>query len=420
MDTPIDYPSFFTKSKEASRTASKLDHALVQSILNTLADKLISSTASILQANKKDLDRMEPSNPKYDRLLLNEKRIESIASDLRKVATLPSFQGTVLEHKILPNHLDIKKISVPLGVVGIVYEARPNVTLDCFALCIKSGNAVVLKGGSDAEFSNRALVRLIQSVLEAFSVNPGIIQLLPPDRESTTALLQAVGFVDVLIPRGSQKLIDYVRAHSKVPVIETGAGIVHVYFDKYGDLTKGKAIIHNSKTRRVSVCNALDCLIVHTDRLADLHELVAPLVANEVILYADNPSYQALTTHYPQHLLMQATEASFGTEFLDYKMSIKSVQSLQEALDHIFTYSSKHSEVIISENIENIETFLREVDAAAVYANASTAFTDGGQFGMGAEIGISTQKLHARGPMALPELTTYKWVVSGTGQIRPQ
>jgi glutamate-5-semialdehyde dehydrogenase len=318
----------------------------------------------------------------------------------------------------LPNGLEITKQTVPLGVIGIIYESRPNVTFDVFSLCLKAGNACVLKGGSDAEFSNKAIVALIKKVLESFGLDENVITLLPPTREATAALLQATEYVDVIIPRGSQSLINYVRQNAKVPIIETGAGIVHVYFDEYGNLEKGKSIIYNSKTRRVSVCNALDCLLVHKDRSEDLFKLVNDLAMNNVILYADDTSFRELADKYPANLLEHATEEHFGTEFLDYKMAIKTVDSIDAAIEHVANYGSKHSETIVSENEEHQAQYIRAVDAAVVYTNVSTAFTDGAQFGLGAEIGISTQKLHARGPMALQEITSYKWIVRGNGQVR--
>jgi glutamate-5-semialdehyde dehydrogenase len=314
--------------------------------------------------------------------------------------------------------LDVSKISVPIGVVGVIYEARPNVTFDVFSLCIKSGNACVLKGGSDAQHSNEAAIDLIQNALAQYHIDPGMINLLPSEREATTALLNARGYVDIAIPRGSQGLIDFVCENAKIPVIETGAGIVHIYYDKTGKREQALAIINNAKTRRVSVCNSLDCLIVHSSQLIDLYYVFQPLADARVIVYADDRALQALWGHYPADLLNPIDENSYGTEFLDYKMSVKTVDSIEEALKHISRYSSRHSEAIISSDPANIELFLQRVDAAAVYANTSTAFTDGAQFGMGAEIGISTQKLHARGPMGLNELTSYKWVIRGNGQIR--
>ncbi len=413
-----DYNHIFEKVKDASAHLTLVDDEQVNAVLNALADAAEEGTQYILKANRQDLERMPETDPKYDRLKLTEKRIGDIAGDLRNVARLNSPLHRVLSERQLPNGLALKKVSVPLGVVGIIYEARPNVTFDVFSLCLKSGNACVLKGGSDAEHSNRAIAGIIRSTLEKHGLRADILQLLPPDRSATAALLEATGFVDIIIPRGSQALIDYVRDNAKVPVIETGAGIVHTYFDKSGDLEKGKAIVNNAKTRRVSVCNALDCLVVHEQRLGDLAALTAALEASEVEIFADEAAYAALEGHYPKPLLKKAGEEHFGIEFLDYKMSIKTVDGLQEAMTHIARFSSRHSEAIIAEDEKTIDHFLRAVDAATVYANSSTAFTDGAQFGLGAEIGISTQKLHARGPMALEELTSYKWIVRGNGQIR--
>lgn len=409
----------FRSVQAASRKMPLLSEQAINSALLGLADAAEAGIPSILEANRTDLARMPESDPKYDRLKLTDQRIRDIAADIRKVAALPSPLGIVLEERNVSSGLDLKKITVPLGVVGVIYEARPNVTFDVFSLCLKSGNACILKGGTDADASNRHIHALIQQVLKKSRVDENIVALLPPDREATTELLQAVGFVDVLIPRGSQNLIDFVRNNAKVPVIETGAGIVHTYFDKTGDVTKGADIIFNSKTRRVSVCNALDCLVVHSSRLPDLPALVSRLADKSVTLFADERSLARLQPTYPAALLHQAEPKHYGIEFLDYKMSIRTVDSFEEALDHIQTYSSKHSEAIVAEDPKTVDTFLLSVDAAAVYANASTAFTDGAQFGLGAEIGISTQKLHARGPMALRELTSYKWLVRGNGTVRP-
>lgn len=410
--------SIFKSVQEASRKLSLLPDETVNQVLISLADKAEKSSAKIIAENRKDLDRMAASDPKYDRLKLTEQRIRDIASDLRNVSKLPSPLGVTLENRNLNSGLTLEKVTVPLGVIGIIYEARPNVTFDVFSLCIKSGNAVLLKGGSDAESSNTYIVSLIKEVLNNHQINPGIIELLPSDRTATHELLNAVGYVDIIIPRGSQSLIDYVRNNSKVPVIETGAGIVHTYFDASGDVQKGADIVFNSKTRRVSVCNALDCLIVHQNRLDDLPSLTEKLASKNVRLYADEKSLNTLRGKYPDALLERAEEKHFGTEFLDYKMSIKTVGSIDEALDHIFRHGSKHSEAIVAEDPITIDIFLKNVDAAAVYANASTAFTDGAQFGLGAEIGISTQKLHARGPMALREMTSYKWLIRGNGTVR--
>ena len=402
----------------AAKQLVALPDEQVVEILRQVADALDAHQAEVLAANAEDLQRMDPANPKYDRLKLTADRVAAIANDMRNVASLPSSLGRVLQETVRPNGMVIKKISVPFGVIGVIYEARPNVTFDVFSLCFRSGNACVLKGGSDADSSNRALVEIIRSVLMEQGIDPAVCTLLPPEREATEELLNAVGWVDLIIPRGSGALIRFVRDHARVPVIETGAGICHTYFDQAGDVEKGRAIINNAKTRRVSVCNALDCLIIHRARLADLPALCERLADHKVRIYADEEAFASLAGHYPEELLEQATAESYGTEFLDYKMSIRTVDSLAEALAHIARYSSKHSESIVSEDANAIRQFQRCVDAACVYANVSTAFTDGAQFGFGAEIGISTHKLHARGPMALPELTTYKYIIEGSGQIR--
>ena len=414
----MDYTTYFKKAQQASRTLTSLAKDKIDLVLNDLAGILISKADEIISANAKDLAKMPIEDPKYDRLKLTHERIAAIANDVINVAGLVSPLGEILSDKTLENKLQIKKIRVPLGVVGVIYEARPNVTVDVFSLCFKTGNVAVLKGGSDAEFSNIALAQIIHQVLEKHEINIDVLTLLPSERVATEALLNATGFVDVLIPRGSQSLINYVRANSKIPVIETGAGIVHTYFDESGNLEKGKAIILNAKTRRVSVCNSLDCVLIHQNRLTDLPALLSPLAEKDVELFADEKSYEILRSTYPNPLLNQAFPEHFGTEFLALKLAVKVVEDLNEALNHISAYSSKHSEAIISEDAISITKFLNEVDAAAVYANTSTAFTDGAQFGLGAEIGISTQKLHARGPMGLAELTSYKWVIQGDGQVR--
>jgi glutamate-5-semialdehyde dehydrogenase len=408
----------FRSVQAASRKLSLLPEQKINDALLALADAAVNDIPALLEANKKDLDRMPESDPRYDRLRLTEQRVRDIAADIRNVAALSSPLGIVLEERKVKSGLDLKKVTVPLGVIGVIYEARPNVTFDVFALCLRSGNACILKGGSDADNSNRHIFNLIQQVLRKVGIDENIVALLPPERQATQELLEAVGYVDIIIPRGSQNLINFVRDNAKVPVIETGAGIVHTYFDKTGDVTKGSDIIFNSKTRRVSVCNALDCLIIHASRLNDLPALVERLAEKNVTLYADGRSLEHLRSDYPSNLLHLAEPQHYGIEFLDYKMSIRTVDSLAEALEHIQTHSSKHSEAIVSEDEPTIEEFLLSVDAAAVYANASTAFTDGAQFGLGAEIGISTQKLHARGPMALRELTSYKWLVRGNGTVR--
>ena len=406
------------QASDAAKQLITLSDQTIIGILKETAQVLRTHTEEVLAANRQDLERMDPANPKYDRLKLTEERLKDIATDTRNVATLPSPLGRVLKETIRPNGMKLTKISVPFGAIGIIYEARPNVSFDVFSLCLKSGNACVLKGGSDADYSNRAIICVIHEVLKEFNINPHIVELLPADRKATTALLNAVGYIDLVIPRGSSNLINFVRNNAKIPVIETGAGICHTYFDEFGDVSKGADIIYNAKTRRVSVCNALDCTIVHEKRLDKLPLLCEKLKDSNVIIYADPRAYQALDGHYPAELLQPATKESFGTEFLDYKMAVKTVKSFEDALRHIQENSSRHSECIVTENKERAALFTKIVDAACIYTNVSTAFTDGAQFGLGAEIGISTQKLHARGPMGLEEMTSYKWVIEGNGQTR--
>jgi glutamate-5-semialdehyde dehydrogenase len=391
----------------------------VRTVLYALAEKAVANQDEILEANRSDLSRMPEEDPKYDRLLLNPERLESICSDLRSVADLTAPVGEVLEEKTLDNGLQLSKVRVPMGVIAVIFESRPNVTFDVFALCLKTRNACVLKGSSDAHDTNRVVVRLMHETLLENGIIPDCVFLAPPQREWLPKILNAVGYIDLAIPRGSQGLINFVRDNASIPVIETGAGIVHTYVDASADQHKARAVITNAKTRRVSVCNALDTLVLHRDLLENLPFLMREMAENGVEVFADEQAYAALDGFYPQPgALKPAEEKHFGQEFLSLRMSVKTVAGLDEALEHIHRYSSKHSEAVMAENAKVIERFLNEVDAAAVYANTSTAFTDGGQFGMGAEIGISTQKLHARGPMALPELTSYKWVVRGDGQTR--
>ena len=403
---------------KASRSLNLVTDKVINQVLLALADEAVAQSDFILTENAKDLLAKDTNDPMYDRLQLTKERIEGIAGDIHAVALLPSPLGKTLMETVRPNGLKIKKVTVSFGVVGIIFEARPNVSFDVFSLCLKSGNACVLKGGSDAQYSNEAIVTIIQTILKKFGLDKNIVTLLPAGREQTAELMSAVGVVDVIIPRGGKSLIDFVRNNSRVPVIETGAGICHTYFDEFGDIEKGIEIIFNAKTRRVSVCNSLDCLIIHEKQLKNLPRLCGKLAEKNVIIYADVKSYTFLNGKYPAALLQKVTEDSYGTEFLDYKMAIKTVEWLDEAIEHISTYSSRHSECIISENVKNINIFDKMVDAACIYTNASTAFTDGGQFGLGAEIGISTQKLHARGPMGLEELCSYKWIIKGDGQIR--
>ena len=386
----------FENAKRASRELALLTDETRNAVLHKVAGAIAAHRQELLEANARDLARMEPENPLYDRLLLTESRLEGIASDIRHVAALPSPLERVTKERTLENGLHLCRISVPFGVIGVVYEARPNVSFDVFSLCFKSGNACVLKGGKDADESNRAIVRLLHDVLEEEGINPAVVTLLPATHEATAAMLDAVGYIDLCIPRGGKRLIEFVRDNARVPVIETGAGVVHAYFDKEGDLEMGKRIVNNAKTRRVSVCNALDCLLVHRDRVNDLPELLAPMQGR-------------VTFHYE----------NYGKEWMSHDLSIRIVDSLDEALEHIRQYSSGHSECIITQNPDTARRFQREVDAACVYVNAPTSFTDGAQFGLGAEIGISTQKLGPRGPMALEEMTTYKWLIEGEGQVRP-
>ena len=408
----------FQDVKRASKTLSALTDEQRNSILLDVAEAIVAQQNTLLEANAKDLERMDVKNPLYDRLQLTPQRLEGIAADMRNVTKLPSPLGHNSHQRTLPNGLRLHRVTVPFGVIGIIYEARPNVTFDVFALCFKSGNACVLKGGRDADDSNRAAVALIHEVLKRHNIDENTVSLLPATHEATAAMLNAVGYIDLCIPRGGRKLIDFVRDNARIPVIETGAGVVNNYFDKGGDLQKGQAIILNAKTRRVSVCNALDCLIIHQKRLADLPQLVAPMAEKQVTLFADSMAYNQLKGHYPDTLLMPATDDSFGTEFMDYKLAIRTVASIDEALAHIDLYGSGHSESIITEDEAAARLFQQKVDAACVYWNAPTSFTDGAQFGLGAEIGISTQKLGPRGPMGLDEICTYKWIIEGEGQTR--
>lgn len=409
----------FIQVKAASKTLALISDTQKNSVLLAVADAIEARQNELLAANQEDLSQMDADNPLYDRLMLTSRRLQDIAADMRHVASLPSPLGRTLREKTLSNGLKLRRVSVPFGVIGMIYEARPNVSFDVFSLCFKSGNACILKGGHDADASNQAIVALIHEVLRQKGINEHVVELLPATHEATAALLTAVGYVDLCIPRGGKRLIQFVRDHAKVPVIETGAGVVNTYFDEMGDTQMGSAIINNAKTRRVSVCNALDCLLVHRARLADLPQLCLPLAQSKVRIYADAEALAALKKHYPAPLLHGATAQSYGTEYMDYALSVKTVGSLGEALDHIDRYGSGHSECIITQDAGRAHIFQQHVDAACVYWNAPTSFTDGAQFGLGAEIGISTQKLGPRGPMALEEITTYKWLIEGNGQIRP-
>ncbi|MCQ2149481.1 MAG: glutamate-5-semialdehyde dehydrogenase [Bacteroidales bacterium] len=411
-----DTKDLLLRTKSASRTLQSISDEKRVEVLKHLSEAIMSHIPYLLSANAGDLSRMDPSNPLYDRLKLDESRLSSIATDMLSVSSLPSPLGRILSDTIRPNGLRIRKVTVPYGVIGIIYEARPNVTFDVFSLCFKSGNACILKGGRDASGSNGAAVRLIKEVLENDGISPDVINMVDATHEAAGELLSATGLVDLVIPRGGRKLIDFVRNNAKVPCIETGAGVVDAYFDADGNLETGKRVICNSKTRRVSVCNALDCLIVHSARLSDLPELLSTM--RNVTIFADERAYASLEGNYPADLLEHASLDSFGTEFMSYKLAVKTVDSIDEALEHISIYGSGHSETIVTENDEAATRFQMEVDAACVYVNAPTSFSDGAQFGLGAEIGISTQKLGARGPMGLEELATYKWLVNGNGQVR--
>ncbi|MDE5646356.1 MAG: glutamate-5-semialdehyde dehydrogenase [Muribaculaceae bacterium] len=408
----------FGRVKAASRSLNALPDGENRAVLMRLADAVDASHEMLLEANAMDVSRMDVNNPLYDRLLLTDDRLDSIAMDIRNVASLPSPVGEVIEERILPNGLNIRRVRVPFGVIGVIYEARPNVTFDLFSLCFRSRNACVLKGGADAANSNEAVVSLIHGVLDRCGIDRNIVSLLPSTHDATAALLNAVGYVDVCIPRGGRRLIDFVRDNARIPVIETGAGVVSVYFDRMADADMGADIIMNAKTRRVSVCNALDTLIVHRDRLGDLPRLCSRLAERGVEIHADEEAFRALEGGYPSDLLAGADMSTYATEWMDYKMGIRTVGSIEEAVDHIARYGSGHSECIVTSDNAAAEYFQREVDAACVYVNASTGFTDGAQFGLGAEIGISTQKLGPRGPMGLREICTYRYLINGSGQTR--
>lgn len=408
----------FKAVRVAARSIANMKDAERNAVLLTLADLILARTSELIEANARDLARMSPESPMYDRLKLTQQRLEGIASDMRNVASLPSPVGEEIERRTLPNGLLLRRVRVPFGVIGVIYEARPNVTFDVFSLCFKSGNACILKGGRDAEDSNTAAIALIHEALEVHGVDRNAAVMLPATHEATAELLNAVEYVDVCIPRGGRNLIDFVRDNAKVPVIETGAGVVHAYFDKDADLEMGTAIINNAKTRRVSVCNALDTLLIHRSRLSDLPAICAPLAEKRVEIHADGDSLAALAGHYPTELLVPAIDSDWDREWMDHKMGVRTVGSIDEAIDHIAAHGSGHSECIITDSADTAERFQAEVDASCVYVNAPTSFTDGAQFGLGAEIGISTQKLGPRGPMGLKEITTYRYLINGEGQVR--
>ena len=418
MTTPKSIDNLLSNAKSAAIRLQNLDDTVLSEALLHVANSLEAHSDTILKANAADMDKMPCDNPNRDRLLLTTSRIKSMADDMRKVSSLPS-PLRVIDRRIRPNGLEITRVAVPFGVVGVIFEARPNVTSDVFSLCFKSGNACVLKGGHDADASNRAIVECIHAALSEKGIDPSVLTLLPSTREAGEAMMTARGKVDVIIPRGSRRLIDSVRTLSTIPVIETGAGVCHTYIDEYADIDIATAIVNNAKARRVSVCNALDCVIIHASLLGALPEVCEPLKKHDVEIFADGRAFASLESHYPGNLLKRAKEVDFGREFLSYAMSVKTVDDIDEAIRHIAAYGSGHSEAIVTESKSAADLFCRNVDAACVYVNAPTSFTDGAQFGLGAEIGISTQKLHARGPMGLEQLTTYKWLITGNGQIRP-
>ena len=418
LELPKTIIPLLEKTHIASAEVRRLNDVQKQGILNRLAEILTENTEQIITENQKDLVSMDSFDPKYDRLKLTESRIKDLALSVREIAELPDPSGQIFLEKELDNGLKIKKIAVPMGVIGVIYEARPNVTVDVTALCLRSGNAIVLRGGSDAFDTNTFLVNLIHDVIREFGVDTNCITLLPPDRELVKELLTATRYVDLIIPRGSESLIQFVRKHSLVPTIETGAGVCHTYVEASADLQEAADIVVNAKVSRPSVCNSLDTVVVD-EAIAEtfLPMLYEGFLKWNVEVFADEISHKILSKiGYPH--LQKANRDDFGREFLDYKCSVKVVSGINEAIIHINNYSSRHSEAIISKNQEFCDRFIQEIDAAAVYTNASTRFTDGGQFGLGAEIGISTQKLHARGPFALEKLVTEKWIITGDGQVR--
>ena len=388
----------------------------IQAALRELAGLLEAGAGELMCANARDLAGLEAGDARRDRLLLTPQRIAAIAASVRAVSRLPDPSGRLLERRVLSNGLRVEKRAVPLGVVGAIYESRPNVTFDIAALCLRSRNGCLLKGSRDAAETNRAGIKMIRKALKAIGLPPDCVTLLPPEREVVEELLTATRWVDVIIPRGSESLIRYVRANSLVPVIETGAGVCHVYVEKEADMDMAVRIVVNAKVSRPSVCNAMDTLIVDRGIAGKLlRRLRGPMGEHGVEIFAEADGIRLLKG-YP--FLRQAALEDFAREFLSLKCAVKVVRGMDEALAHIGRYSTRHSEAIVSRNRKKCERFLAEVDAAAVYANASTRFTDGWELGLGAEIGISTQKLHARGPFALEKLVTEKWIMRGNGQVR--
>lgn len=405
-------------ARKASRTIRQLSDEQKKVLLQAISLKLLDQAALILIENRKDLSQMGETDPMRDRLMLNPDRVKALAAAVLQVSLLQDPTGLTLTEKTLANGLVIQKKTVPLGVVGIIYESRPNVTVDVAALCLRSGNVCLLRGGSDAFFTNTILVNLIQEVLRVNNLDPFAVQLLPADRKFILEMLTAEKYIDVIVPRGSHHLIKYVRENAKVPIIETGAGVCHTYVEAAADLDKAVAIVVNAKISRPSVCNSLDTVIIDASIAPEFLRRLVPEFANfKIDIFAEAKAFQILKQlNYP--FLLEASPEDFGREFLDLKCSVKIVADMEEALEHIREFSSRHSEAIVSENAQQCIDFMNEVDAAAVYSNASTRFTDGSVFGLGAEIGISTQKLHARGPFALEKLVTEKWMVTGNGQVR--
>lgn len=408
--------------QNAAQAAQKLKNEPLSKrddFLLILKAQLEGNVDIIIEGNKKDIEGLSAENPMRDRLKLDENRILAMAASLEDIRAMSDPLGLVLEDRNVESGLHLKKVTVPLGVVGVIYESRPNVTIDVAALCIKSGNVAVLRGGSDAHETNKVLYDLINKALYEAGLDVDCVTLLDTDRELVKQLLNADEYVDVVIPRGGQSLINMVRENSRVPVIETGAGVVHIYVDSEVDIDRAASVVVNAKTDRPSVCNALDTLIIHADIMQEFLANVLPQLEKfEVKIYADDASFEFVSGKYNQELVQLATDESFGMEYLSMQMALRIVSNLDEAIDHITRYSSKHSESILTDNKAHASEFLERVDAAVVYVNTSTRFTDGGVFGLGSEIGISTQKLHARGPMGVRELTTYKWQVESDYAVR--
>lgn len=416
--TITDITPLLKQTASVRHHVALLPNSQRQKLVLALAEAIEQNIPMILAANAQDQNALDANNPMRDRLVLTQERLKNIAQDVRKVAELPDPCAIVqLESEIQPG-LNLQRITVPLGVVGMIYESRPNVTIDMCALCLRSGNAAVLRGGSDAKHSNRAIVQVVHQLLSNHDLPTEIVYLLPIDRAHVKTLLTADAYIDILIPRGSKGLIDFVRAHATVPTIETGAGVCHTYVTKSADLPAAAQIVINAKISRPSVCNSLDTILIDTAVV----ETFLPFVVKEftqasVEIFADEQSYRVLQKLGYKSLQL-ATKEDFGREFLDYKCSIKAVQSFNEAISHIAAHSSRHSEAICTQDTMQSQQFVAQIDAASVFVNASTRFSDGGMFGLGAEIGISTQKLHARGPFALEKLVTEKWVVHGQGHVR--